>query len=137
MCMENKQLYDLLNRSFHTEMGEEERSKLDEALRSNEQLKNEQGKIAALQSLLAQQDFRFKPFFAGRLMSKIESLTERNSISSGLNYAFMRISLPTMLALFVWIFMFWSVEGSLSVDNFLGVANLSYDELVSDYFVSN
>lgn len=135
--MENKELYDLLNRSFHGEVSENEQSELDEALSKNQELKVEHGKMAALQSLFAKQDFRFQPFFAGRLMNRIDSLRDTPSIFSGLDYAFMRISLPTMLALGIWVLVFWSAEGSLSVDNFLGVANLSYDELVSDYFVSN
>lgn len=135
--MENKDLYDLLNRSFHDTINEKEESELEQALEKSQELRVEKGKIAALQSLLAQQDFRFNPFFSGRLMTRIENLRENNSILSGLNYAFMRISLPTMLALCIWVLVFWSMEGSLSVDNFLGVASLSYDELVSDYFVSN
>lgn len=135
--MENKKLYDLLNRSFHDELSDAEQDILEDALRTNKELKHEQRSLVALQSLLTTQDFRFKPFFSGRLMNKIESLKETNSFFYGLNYAFMRISMPTMLALCIWIFVFWTVEGSLSIDNFLGVANLSYDELVSDYFVSN
>lgn len=133
----NKDLYHLLNQSLYSTISDSDEQVLAKALESNPELKAEKVKRIRLHSLISTQNYRFKPFFASRVMSRIDLAQEPVGLLAGINYAFMRISLPTMLAVFVWFLIFWGAEGNMSVDGLLGVSGLSYDELVTDFFVSN
>ena len=135
--MDKKHLHNLLHRSLHDKLDSGEEAMLSDALKEDGELREEKRKLLALQNVLASQDFRFKPFFASRVMREIDVTRQPMGLLSSINYAFMRVSLPTMVAVFIWILTFWGTEGSLSLDGLLGVAGLSYDEIVNEYLVSN
>ena len=135
--MDKKHLHNLLHRSLHDKLDKEDEVRLSDALKEDGELREEKRKLLELQNVLSAQDFRFKPFFASRVMNEIDVTRKPIGLLSNINYAFMRVSLPTMVAVFIWILTFWGSEGSLSLDGLLGVAGLSYDEIVNEYLVSN
>ncbi|MEO1218523.1 MAG: hypothetical protein AAFY45_33645 [Bacteroidota bacterium] len=135
--MDKNNLHKLLHRSLHGKLDQGEEAMLSDALEKDGNLREEKRKLLELQDILGSQDFRFKPFFSSRVMSEIDVTRKPVGLFSGINYAFMRVSLPTMVAVFIWILTFWGTEGSLSLDGLLGVAGLSYDEIVNEYLVSN
>ena len=135
--MDKKHLHNLLHRSLHGKLDSGEETMLSDALKQDGELREEKRKLLELQHVLGSQDFRFKPFFASRVMNEIDVTRQPSGFLSSINYAFMRVSLPTMVAVFIWILTFWGTEGSLSLDGLLGVAGLSYDEIVNEYLVSN
>ncbi|MEM6800190.1 MAG: hypothetical protein AAF696_02240 [Bacteroidota bacterium] len=135
--MDKQYLHNLLHRSLHEDLTEEEKKVLQEGLEEQKGLREEKVSLLALQKLLAGQDFRFKPFFSSRVMHEIDVTRQPKGLFSSINYAFMRISLPTMVAIFIWILAFWGAEGSLSVDGILGIAEVSYEEIVNEFLVNN
>ena len=135
--MDKQHLHNLLHRSLHENLSKQEEQMLQEGLEQDRELRAEKKNLLAFQELLAGQDFRFKPFFSGRVMQEIDVSRQPKGLLSSINYAFMRISLPTMIAIFIWILTFWGAEGSLSVDGVLGFAELSYDEIVNEFLVNN
>ncbi|MDW3647495.1 MAG: hypothetical protein R8P61_10545 [Bacteroidia bacterium] len=126
-----------MHRSLHENLESGEEAMLSDALKHDGELQEEKRKLLELRDVLRSQDFRFKPFFSSRVMKEIDVTRQPLGLLSSINYAFMRVSLPTMVAVFIWILTFWGTEGSLSLDGLLGVAGLSYDEIVNEYLVSN
>lgn len=75
----NQRNLDLLYRSLDTELSEGESVELKRALASSQSLRDEKARILAMRAVIRDNALRsFKPFFAGRVMSRLKSL-EMNS----------------------------------------------------------
>jgi hypothetical protein len=76
----DKKILKLLYRSFDDELNEKEREQLEKALKKSKELQEEREQIIAQrQALAASSEPSFKPFFAERVMNRIESLGRRNN----------------------------------------------------------
>jgi hypothetical protein len=71
----NKNILKLLYRSFDMKLSEKDQRRLDEALAKSEDLRLEKERALAQRRALVESGAQsFKPFFAERVMGKIESL---------------------------------------------------------------
>ncbi len=76
----NKTILKLLYRSFDDELNEKEREQLEKALKESKELQEEREQIIAQrQALAASSPPSFKPFFAERVMNRIETLGRKNN----------------------------------------------------------
>ncbi len=77
----NKNILKLLYRSFDDDLNEKERNELEEALKSSEELRIEREKILAQRKAILESGAQsFKPFFAERVMARIDALSEKTEI---------------------------------------------------------
>jgi len=73
----DKKIIDLLYRSFDSDLSAEEQHLLEQALRESDALKTEKEKITAIRANLAlEKEQSFKPFFAERVMNKIQNVSK-------------------------------------------------------------
>ncbi|MFZ5518969.1 MAG: hypothetical protein ACOY90_20220 [Candidatus Zhuqueibacterota bacterium] len=70
----DKKLLELLYRSIDSVLSESERQKLDQALRESASLRAEKKALLKMRShLLPEQPVKFKPYFADRVMNRINA----------------------------------------------------------------
>ena len=129
---------DLLARSLDHELDPKEQIELKHALDNTPGLKETQKELLNNRDMLANQQFAFQPFFASKVMQKIqETARSGKEFFSDMYYAFLRISIPALAACIVLFLMIWYNEGNLTVETLTGVSNLSFDELLNEMFVYN
>lgn len=104
----NKKILKLLYRSFDADLDEKEQNQLNEALKNSEELRKLKEHIAAQrQAVSTSASQSFKPFFAERVINRINSLSKQGNgleaFYETLKLAFKRFALAAaiiMLALF-------------------------------------
>ena len=70
----NRSLYNLLLRSFDTQLPEKERKNVDAALAGSERLRSAKEDIAALRGALrSTRELKFSPFFAERVVQQLRA----------------------------------------------------------------
>ena len=127
--------HKLLLRSLDHPLSPEEKRELDEALAESEALCKERDQLLEMRSSLQEHPYQFEPFFAGKVMHRIEQLEKvvRNSWI----LAFRQVALPG-IALLVLLCMFtWWKDGSLSWEIFTGVSAFEQEELLTEYFTAS
>jgi hypothetical protein len=76
----DKKILKLLYRSFDEELKEKEKQHLEAAMKQSEELCLERDRILAQRQALAESSkHSFTPFFAERVMNRIESLSEKKN----------------------------------------------------------
>ena len=76
----NKTVLKLLYRSFDDDLNPEEKEHLDRALKESDELRKEKEQILAQRQALAESsETSFKPFFAARVMDRIDTLGPKNN----------------------------------------------------------
>ncbi len=87
MNMENKRkkrdkkIFELLYRSLDDDLSEKEQNLLEKALKDSEELRLEGAKIKEQRQALSESAAQsFKPYFAERVMQRIDSLSEKNGL---------------------------------------------------------
>jgi len=93
----DKKILDLLYSSFDNTLTPREKEMLDSALEQSEELRREREKIAATRQIIAENSGEtFKPFFAERVMRRLESLREKTDpaldLFESLVYMFRRVA---------------------------------------------
>lgn len=85
--MENKgkkqdeKILELLYRSFDDDLSEKEQSILEDSLKDSEELRQERTKIISQRQAVSESAAQsFKPYFAERVMQRIDSLSEKNGL---------------------------------------------------------
>ena len=85
--MENKgkkrdeEILELLYRSFDDELSEKEQALLEKALKDSEELRRERTEIQEQRQALSESAVQsFKPYFAERVMQRIDALSEKNGL---------------------------------------------------------
>ena len=85
--MDNKQkkkdekIVELLYRSFDDDLSKKEQDFLEKALKDSEKLRRERDKIIAQRQALSETAAHsFKPYFAEKVMERIESLSDKNGL---------------------------------------------------------
>ena len=77
----DKQIKKMLYRSFDEELNSEDEKKLQEALANSDELRKEQKQILELRKMVAgTKADSFKPFFAEKVMQKIQRRSESENI---------------------------------------------------------
>ena len=79
----NKKIKEILYRSFDSPLNPEEARLLDDALKDSEELRQEKEAIEDMrQALASREPEHFKPFFAEKVMSRIDALERHEEPSA-------------------------------------------------------
>jgi anti-sigma factor RsiW len=77
----NKKIKELLYQSFDSDLNDEEKRILEEALRNSAELRKEKQEIQSQRQALSESAVRsFQPFFAERVMSRIGPASKANGL---------------------------------------------------------
>jgi hypothetical protein len=115
----NDEMLELLYRSFDEELTAEQSKVLEDALAVSEDLRKEKSRIAAMRKMVAESGMdSFRPFFAERVMRRIEDLRGGES------------SLWTLQEWLPRVFRRVAVVG-VAVAGFLAIFNLAQSEGIS------
>lgn len=132
----NKKILELLYRSFDRTLSEKQQKRLDEALKNSEELRREKNRAIKLRksaSDIAKPSFN--PFFAERVLSRIETVQSKNGLEAfyqSLKVVFRRVAVAgavVMLALLLYNF---QIGDSLNSDEILYVSDITIEEIL-DY----
>jgi len=91
---------DLLIRSFDSDLSRNERAELGAALQNSPELRNEKTRLESIRGIIASSAVRsFKPFFATRVMQRIDAETnDQEDFFESLIRMFRRVALASALA---------------------------------------
>lgn len=129
----NKDIHKLLLRSLDEALGPDEDLLLKEALDSSPELRKEREELIEMRKMLGEQSFRFGPFFAGKVLNKLEP-RERETLESWftqMGFAFQRVGLPAVALVVLLLLTTFFVEQSLSLDVITGTSELTVDDFMT------
>ncbi len=125
-----KNLYNLLLRSFDTSLTENEHRRLESALASSEELRTAKNELAALRlGLHNVRGVSFKPFFAERVMSRLNSMEQ--SLIEYYVSAFRRVAIGAAILVVVCSAYNISRENSVTVDSALGIHRQTIEQVLT------
>jgi len=76
----DKKILDLLYRSFDSDLDEEKKKQLEEALKESEELRQEKEQLLTKRNAIADSaETSFKPFFAERIIEQINAFREKEN----------------------------------------------------------
>jgi anti-sigma factor RsiW len=122
----DQKILDLLYRSFDGQLLPEEQQRLEEALASSKQLRDEKERIVALRKTISGNAAQsFEPFFAERVMQRITAEMEQKletveDFFNSLLWSFRRVALTGAIAVLL-----------LFANNLLRADDLSLDSLLA------
>lgn len=119
----------LLEASFDRELTSDENKRLQMALDSDPDLRDESEKLSKLRELVKEGALTFNPYFATRVMNRIDKLKENS-----LEFAFWRIAVPGLAAAAIIVLVTLFTGHSLSLDTLMGVNTLQ-PEYLSDFLI--
>ncbi|EAY29268.1 hypothetical protein [Microscilla marina] len=129
-------LYNLLVASFDRDLSDEEQTALNQGLERSEDLRREKIALQNLRKLTAAQSPEFAPFFAGRVMHKIDTLQtqpKEPALAKWLTKMFPKVALSGMAVIVLLIINTYFMEGSFSLDTLLGISEVAAED--ADYFL--
>ncbi|HZK07500.1 MAG TPA: hypothetical protein VFC92_04820 [Bacteroidales bacterium] len=132
--MEKKKLQLVID-SFNRELSAEEQQQLNQWLQADEALQAEAEKLRRLHAVVAEAALPFRPFFATRVMSRLENLQEA-TLAQGMAFAFKRLALPMLAAAVVLLLIALAGGNTFSIDTLLGVEQLQ-PAYLSDFILYN
>jgi len=97
-------------------------------MKKNSECIPENEEFQKISDLLNEADFKFKPFFSTRVMSKIDSL-QHVEFAHKLIPAFQKIVIPGIAVIIIFLAIIFFVNGSLSLDTIMGTEVLSNENL--------
>jgi hypothetical protein len=132
----DKKILRLLYRSFDDELNQEEKEQLDRALRGSEELRKEKERVLAQrQALAASSASSFKPFFAERVMGRIESLgIKKNGFESFyemLLLMFRRFAIIGAAILLLLLIYNLQTGDILSTDDILYASDFTFEKILN------
>lgn len=129
----NKAIHTLLLRSLEEELSPEEKLRLEQALAQSEGLRKEKEELLAMRSILSSQEFRFAPFFAAKVMNRLDAETQKTVESwfTQVSFAYQRIGVPALAVLVFLLLFTFLTEQSMSIDVLTGTSDLTVDDLMT------
>ncbi len=130
-----KKILKLLYRSFDDELDEKEQKQLEEALQRSGALRKESEKILAHRQAMAESPTpAFNPFFAERVMSRIESLGEKKNgletFYKTLLAMFRRLAIVGAAILLILLIYNLKTGDALSTDNIFYASDDTIEKLI-------
>jgi len=130
----NKELYQLLLQSLDGSLTPEEQKRLDEGLRNHEALRQEKVVLERIREELGDTKYHFDPFFAGKVMNRIEQMEKgTQSWGNGWIAAFRQVALPGLAVLILLLVVTWLTEGSISLEAMTGISDLYQEDVLAQY----
>ncbi len=132
--MTNKELSQLLHRSFDEALTAEERDRLERALALSKELRTEQRILSALRSKISSlQKRQFSPLFAQRVMREIDK--HRRTIdesvydfSLSLMFSFRKIAVVGAILILLLLCGNFLSDGAFSLDKALGLQQVTLED---------
>ena len=132
----DKNLLQLLQKSFDSALSNEERLLLEEGLNLFPELMAEKNRLVRLRNVLINQDNRFGPYFASKVMNKINNLKPEAEFAQGIIFAFKRVAIPMFAAAVVLLAISVFTGGSSALDSFMGLDSLQ-PQYLSEFLLFN
>lgn len=131
----NKKILKLLYRSFDGDLEEKERKLLEEALKNSEELRREKEQILAQRQAVSESAAKsFKPFFAERVMRRINALGEKENawenFYDSLKAMFWRFATVGAVGLIALILYNLVAGNSLPLEEAFYVSDLTFEEIL-------
>jgi len=131
----DKKILKLLYRSFDEELNKKENRQLEAAMKQSEELRLERDRILAQRQALAESPkSSFKPFFAERVMSQIESLGEKKNgletFYETLLVMFRRFALAGAAILIILLLYNLRTGDALSTDEIFYASDVAIEEII-------
>ena len=126
-------LYNLLLASFDRALSDEEQLALNQGLETSAELRKEQAKLQKIRDLVSEQSPEFEPFFAGRVLHKIEALEKERGIANWMTRMFPKVAVSGIAVIVLLIASTYFMEGSFSLDTLLGIAEVATED--ADYYL--
>ena len=131
----NKKILKLLYRSFDDDLSEKEQKQLAEALENSEELRREKEQIKAQRQAVSDSGAQsFKPFFAERVMSRIQAMGEEENTLEAfyetLWAVFRRFAVAAAVILIALITINLIIGESLSMDEAFYISELTFEEVL-------
>ena len=133
---EYKELQDLLVASFDRELTEQEQATLEQGLANFTELQAEKANLESIREMVGEQSYAFKPFFASRVMHKIENLKQRSrerGLSVWMLRMFPKVAVSGLAIIIVLMASTYVMEGSFSLDTLLGISEVAAED--ADYYL--
>ena len=140
--MNKESTYNLLLKSLDEHLTEAEELQLQEALAASEELQKEKEKLLKMRTMLSNQQaaYDFKPFFADKVMEKInaekaptsKAKTNQSEIDfiSALLLSFQRLAVPSFALICVMLVYVYLTADTLSVQAIMGISDVSPEDLM-------
>lgn len=130
----DKKILRLLYRSFDDKLNESETQQLKEALRQSEELRREKERILAQRHAISEsQKPSFEPFFAERVMNRVESLSEKTNgleaFYETLLVIFRRFALVGAAVLIILLLVNLRTGDALSADEIFITSDVTIEEI--------
>ena len=130
----NKKILELLYLSFDSNLDEKEQKQLAEALKNSEELRKEKEQILAQRRTVSDSAERsFKPFFAERVMNRIDSISEKNGLEifyETLKSVFRRFAIVSAVIMIVLISYNLATRDSLSSEEIFYASDVTFEEIL-------
>lgn len=130
-----KQLQILIDRYANGELDAAEVKRLEAAMATDPELRNEVHRQIELQKLMNSQEHSFGYFFAEKVMARLD-VQPANGINRSIAFAFKRIALPGLAAAVIILLFTLFSNGSMSLDSLMGVDPLQ-PEYLADFLLYN
>ena len=132
----NKKILELLYRSFDRTLSEKQQKRLDEALKNSEELRQEKNRAIKLRKSASDiAKLSFNPFFAERVLSRIETVQSKNGLEAfyqSLKVVFRRVAVAGAVVMLVLLLYNFRIGDSLNSDEILYVSDTTIEEIL-DY----
>lgn len=132
----NKKILELLYRSFDRTLSEKQQKRLDEALKNSEELRQEKNRAIKLRKSASDiAKLSFNPFFAERVLSRIETVQSKNGLEAfyqSLKVVFRRVAVAGAVVMLVLLLYNFRIGDSLNSDEILYVSDITIEEIL-DY----
>ena len=129
----DKKLQDLLYRSFDSDLNQKEKKILDEALVHSEELREEKEIITSLRNNIERgKTTSFKPFFADRVMEKIQTskqVDENEQFFESLFVIFRPIAVAAVILIIIIAGYNINTTGQFSIEGVFGVQEVTIDDV--------
>jgi len=129
----DKNLQDLLYRSFDSDLNPEEQKMLSEALSQSEKLRQEKEMIASLrENIKGSKTTSFNPFFADRVLENIKSSEQTNEnekFFESLFVFFRPIAIAATVLIIIIAGYNMSSTGHFSLEGALGIPEVTIDDV--------
>jgi len=130
----NKKELKLLYRFFDSELNEKEKKQLEEALKISEELRQEKEQISAQRKAISESTATsFKPFFAERVISRIDSIKKGNGLVDfyeSLKAIFRRFAIAGIVIMLILIFYNFTTGEGMSVDDAFYTSDVIFEEIL-------
>ena len=135
----NEEILKLLIRSLDEKLSEEDERKLSDALKNSEGFLLEKQRLLKLRNDISESAVNsFEPFFAEKVMNKIESAqkpgTSVNHIDRIFYYVFRRFAVIGAAAVLLFIVYNFILTGQISLSALFGIPEITYEEIIEPVF---